>query len=250
MSRKDTYRQKVYDAENRWIRNYGSHGTLSIEDAKMLLDNLVTHFKIPMVGLRINRSLKQWSGWYKSGGNPSYGFAIIEVAREEPALKTVLHEFAHHLDCSRRPDYDGKGHGGSYTQAMLEVVEFYFDTALMVALMRCYEAEGALVGAAESRKVAERSSTGTLRRQERHGLVEEAWVVKLTNPKYGTMWLTQDKMGLAKAVTSAGVWKRQVTAEKILSIAEAGDWSSEVVKVEAELDTLFTNRWWALREVE
>ncbi len=246
MSRKDTYRQKVYDAENRWIKNYGSHGTLPIDEANEVLYDLTQHFTVPLVGLRLNRSLKQWSGWYKGGF-----VAVIEVAREEPALKTVLHEFAHHLDASRRGDYDGKGHGGSYTQAMLEVVEFHFkDTALMVALMRCYEAEGALVGATESRKVAERSSTALARREERHGLVEEAWVVKVTHPKYGTQWLTQDKLGLARSVTSAGVWKRQVTAEKAMDIARSSEWSSEVIKVEAKLDTLFTNRWWALREVE
>ena len=246
MSRKDTYRQKVYDAESRWVRNYGSHGTLPIEAAEVVLGHLVEHFQIPSVDLQINRSLKRYSGWYKGGFA-----AVIEVAHEEPSLKTILHEFANHLDASRRGDYDGKGHGGSYTQAMLEVVEFHFkDRALTVALMRCYEAEGALVGATESRRVAERSSTGTIRRQDRHGLVEEAWVVKVTHPKYGTYWLGQDKQDLGKAVTHAGVWKRKATAEKAMNISMSSEWVSEVGKVEAELDTLFSNRWWALREVE
>ncbi len=52
MSRKDTYRQKVYDAEKRWIRNWGSHGTLPIEEGKRLLDHLAEHFKVPPVSLR------------------------------------------------------------------------------------------------------------------------------------------------------------------------------------------------------
>ncbi len=245
MSRKDTYRQKVYDAENRWIRNWGDHGTIPIEDARLVLNDLERHFKVPLVSLRINRSLKQWSGWYRGG------FAArIEVAREEPSLKTILHEFAHHLDASRRVDYDGKGHGGSYTQAMLEVIEFYFDTTLMVALMRCYEAEGAIVGVTESRKVAERSAVGTDRRQQRHGLIEEAWAVKVSHPEYGQHWLLQDKLSLTKVVTQAGVWKRETTAAKAMDIARASEWTSETVKVVAELDTLFTNRWWAFKEVE
>ncbi len=246
MSRKDTYRQKVYNAESSWIRNFGSHGTLLIEDAEVLLGQLAEHFQVPSVDLVLNRRLQQWAGWYKGGFS-----AVIEVRRTEPELKTILHEFAHHLDASRRGDYDGKGHGGSYTQAMLEVVEFHFkDSTLTVALMRCYEAEGALVGATESRKVAERSSTGTIRRQERHGLVGEAWVVKLTHSGFGVHWLLQDKLGLTKSITSAGVWKRQATAEKALTFAEDQMWTMEVVKVEAQLDTLFTNRWWVLREME
>ncbi len=245
MSRKDTYRQKVYNAESSWIRNFGSHGTIPIEDAEVLLGQLAEHFQVPSVDLVLNRRLQQWAGWYKGGFA-----AVIEVKRAEPELKTILHEFAHHLDASRRGDYDGKGHGGSYTQAMLEVVEHYFkDSALTVALMRCYEAEGALVGAAESRKVAERSSTGTIRRQDRHGLVEEAWAVRLTKDDW-TYWLEQDKLGMTSKLHDAGVWKRRATAEKALALSEASGWTSEVVRVEAELDTLFTNRWWALREIE
>ncbi len=242
MSRKDTYRQKVYDAESNWVRNWGSHVTIPIELARPLLDVLAEHFGVQSVRLEQNRRLQQWSGWYRSYQR------LIEVRNSEPQLKTVLHEFAHHLDAQRN-DYDGKGHGGSYTQAMLDVIEFYFDTESMVRLMRCYEDVGTIVGASESRKVAERSAEGTDRRQQRHGLVEEAWVVKVAHPEYGVRWLLQDKLGLCISVTGAGVWKRQATAEKAL-IARGGDWSTEVVKVEAELDTLFTNRWWALREAE
>ncbi len=248
MSRKDTYRQKVYNAEGRWIRNWGGHGTITIEQARPLLDTLVKHFGVRSVQLEQNRRLQQWAGWYrKRGTEATYFTPLIEVKNAEPQLKTVLHEFAHHLDAMRN-DYDGKGHGGSYTQAMLDVIEFYFDTESMVHLMRCYEDEGAIVGASESRKVAERTEAGTDRRQQRHGLVEFAYAVKVSHPKYGTQWLTQDKMGLARQVTSAGVWKRETTAAKAMDIAMASEWSSEVVKVEAELDTLFTNRWWALRE--
>ncbi|KKN04449.1 hypothetical protein LCGC14_1097370 [marine sediment metagenome] len=243
MSRKDTYRQKVYNAESRWIRNWGDHGVVDdLNHAKKILDHLALHFEVVLVRIEQNRRLQNWSGWYRSRYN------LIEVRNSKPEVKTVLHEFAHHLD-AKRNDYDGKGHGGSYTQAMLDVIEFHFDTESMVRLMRCYEDVGAIIGAFESRKVADRTEAGTDRRQQRHGLIEEAWVVKVSHPEYGTNWLLQDKLGLAKQVTSAGVWKRQATAEKAL-IARGGDWSTEVVKVEAELDTLFTNRWWALREAE
>ena len=182
--------------------------------------------------LVLNRRLKQYAGWYISWKSQ------IDVKRPNPSVKTILHEFAHHLDAKRTVDYDGKGHGGSYTAAMLEVVEHHFDVGLKIALMRAYENVGAIVGASESRKVADRTSAGQLRREERHGIVEEAWAIKLGSG----MWLGQDGDSVWLSLDKAGVWKREATAQK--------KGLGTVVKVEAQLDTLYSNRWWALREVE
>ena len=97
MSRKDTYRQKVYNAENKWVHDWGeARATITIEQARPFLDAMVKHFGVQSVRLEQNRRLQQWSGWYRSYRR------LIEVHNAEPQLKTVLHEFAHHLDAQRR----------------------------------------------------------------------------------------------------------------------------------------------------
>lgn len=241
MSRKDTYRQKVYDAESRWLRDSVdlSGEVLDYVQAQLLLDTLVGAFDIGKVVIRQNKKLRQYAGWYIRWSR------TIEIKRPVVGIKTLLHEFSHHLDAERH-DYDGKGHGGSYTQAMLEVVEFYFDRSTMAALLRSYEQEGAIIGADVSRKVADRTSAGIDRRQSRHGTVEEAWAIKLGAD--GQYWLEQSKDGITSSLSYAGVWKRKSTADRIA--AEESWGSPVVVKVLAELDTLSSNRWWAIEELE
>lgn len=248
MSRADSYRQKVYDAEVDWRTTNlstadGKALQVTLAEAQVIVDSLCESFDIKPVLIRQNARLQQWAGWYLRWDSKTGG-SVIEVRRSTFSYKTMLHEFAHHLDACRQ-DYDGKGHGGSFTQAMLDVVGRHLNEDAMLSLMRCYENQGAIIGAEETRKVVARSKSGVNRRQERHGLIEEAWAVRLTNERYGSMWVEQDKLSIDNYLSRAGVWKRRSTAEKVAEEMEVFNWEAEVVKVKAELDTLYSNRWWA-----
>lgn len=265
MSRTDSYRQKVYNAEQAWVRQDESKMlvlnedgkkfglSITVEDAQLVLDSLAKSFGVEPVVIRTNRRLQQWAGWYARRGVAATGYMpTIEVNSRIFSYKTLLHEFAHHLDAERRENYDGKGHGGSFTEAMLNVVELHLGREAMATLLRSYEQHGALVGASESRKVADRTQSGVAKRQSRHGAIEEAWAIKVHSQMFpgDVYWLEQDKMGTTTHITRAGVWKRQATAEKVVEQASAKGWNVEVVKVTAQLDTLYSNRWWAIDEAE
>lgn len=266
MSRKDTWRQKVYDAENAWrtlhlsVQLAGTDSTkmkprmIGLEDARVVLDDLADSFAIPRVELEVNRKLKQWAGWYRRHGSvENYYQPLIEVSKPIFQYKTLLHEFAHHLD-AMRAENDGKGHGGSFSQAMLDVVEKHLGREARVDLMRSYENHGVPIGVEETRKAVARSRAGISRRQERHGLIEDAWSIRLTQQLPQGDWVRyveQDKLSSTGTLKTAGVWKRKITAEAIASSQIVDPkWKIEVVKVRAQLDTLYSNRWWAKEVVE
>lgn len=262
MSRADSYRQKVYDSESAWLRDEASQmmvsnteakmvaRKISVEDAQFIVNDLAQDFGIDPVVLVVNSRLKQWAGWYVRQGRAETGWKpTIEFKHSVITYKTMLHEFAHHLDAQRRENYDGKGHGGSFTEAMLDVVDHHIGGKAMVALMRSYENQGAIVGASESRKVADRTRSGVSRRQSRHGIIEEAWAIRIIGSQ-NNYWLEQDKTSMDRYLSRAGVWKRRTTAEAVANAAATMSWDTEVVKVRAQLDTLYSNRWWAIEEVE
>lgn len=150
---RDSQRQKVYNAEGSWERmQYALGGleseTITIAQGQEWLDLLAEHFECRPVMLKQNRKIRQWGGWYKP-----YAM-LIEVPGSKLSLKTLAHEFAHHLEDMRqaylpeveRRKYNDPGHGAMYTETMLDVVHAIWGDAPMHALAQSYMKHNVLVG--------------------------------------------------------------------------------------------------------
>lgn len=241
---RDSYRTKVYEAERLLSKLHGDQ-LISFERAQSLLDKLADYWQVPQVHLVRNNKLKRWGAWYKLG--------VIEAPGKAIAVRTVLHEFAHHLD-RYSPDRDGRGHGGSFTEAMLKVVAYHYGARSAEALQKAYVDAGALVGADASRAAAEKVRQQLDRRRERHGEVGDGYAIMLRKDyfsKGSSLWLSQDKKK-GVVLSQAGVWRRRSTVERIVGQIDPGryGWEPKIAVVSAELDTLWTNRWYVLDVIE
>jgi hypothetical protein len=238
--RKDTHRSKVYAAERK-ANPENALGTTDIEGAREIIEGLAQHFGTNPVRGVLNRRIKAWGGMYYRH------LREIHFPHPTPSIKTVLHEFAHHLDYERGGTHDGKGHGGSYTEAMIDVVRHYAGDQVAGQFIHAYEAEGCLVGHKHSKEVIERSKAGVARRQDRHGIEEEGWAIRTGQSAAFGDRFWKGNMREREPISEATVWKRKSTAEKN---QEKHFIMGEVVKVWAQLDTLYQNRWMALEVIE
>lgn len=128
---RDTQRQKVYNAETRGFRSHPEAvRRVGLAEAQTTLDILVAEFQTLPVTVGVNRRIKAWGGWYQSW------MRHIEVPTEMVPMSTVLHEFAHHLAYHRNVGVEG--HGGGFTEAMLDVVTAWVSPSAAVDLEDAY----------------------------------------------------------------------------------------------------------------
>ena len=156
---RDSERQKTYAAENRWE----TFGVVGLDEAADITDLLCQDFEIRSVAIIHKPEMTQYVGTYNSFP------PRIHFKSETPSLKTVLHEFAHHLARSRH-SFVGRSHGGRFIEAMLDTVQVHFGDAtvtralkrefLKVGLTIRAEDEDAREDTLAARKVQQRQRVG------------------------------------------------------------------------------------------
>ena len=164
---RDSERQKVYDAENWWAVDMGVVG---IDEAADIIDLLCQDFQIRTAIVSHNPTLKDMVGQYHARG------LRIVFRNNTPTLKTVLHEFAHHLAASR--SLVGRFHGGRFTEAMLDTVRVYTgDPAQAHRLRNEFLRVGLLTSADEETDREEKIHAQRRRQEERVGEKADLWIV-------------------------------------------------------------------------
>jgi hypothetical protein len=151
---------------------------VSLADAQEYLDVLAATFEVIPVRIQRNLRIKQWGGWYKRyGGNGP----LIEVPAGAIKLSTVVHEFAHHLDDMRRESktysYRDPGHGGAYTEAMLDVVQEVYGSKSRARLEQAYHEGSCLIGAAAAQEKADKAQERKERDRKRDGERGDVYLV-------------------------------------------------------------------------
>lgn len=136
---RDSQRQKVYDAEYRGFRQTDEASrNVDLAEAQEMLDILSTEFETGPVAIQRNARIKAWGGWYQSWAN------MIEVPRSRVPVSTILHEFSHHLAYHREVGHEG--HGGGFTEAMLDVVSAWVSPEAAALLADAYAEKRCKVG--------------------------------------------------------------------------------------------------------
>ena len=139
MRLRDAQRQKVYNAESVGFRHTNeARRHVNLDEAKEALDILVQEFETQPVTISINRRIKAWGGWYQSW------VKNIEVPSNVVPMSTVLHEFAHHLAYHREVGIEG--HGGGFTEAMLDVVKAWVGQDVADSLKEAYRRSKCKIG--------------------------------------------------------------------------------------------------------
>ena len=175
---RDSLKQKVYDAEYVWkattTKDHAAGRTVSMVEAKDIIAQLVKEFATQPVAIRVNGRIKAFGGWYRRYPTP-----LIEVPRKSLTAKTVLHEFAHHLAKERfKKEWGWRAHGGAFTEAMLDVVEFSLGAEAAKSLQSEYSARSITIGASDeaekvnkSREALSAANERNYRRSEEEGTV-------------------------------------------------------------------------------
>ena len=211
---KDMQRNKVYRAEDAWKRD-SVDGQLTLSAAQEWLDILVAQFEVPVVRIQRNLRIKQWGGWYKRyGGNGP----LIEVPAGAIKLSTVVHEFAHHLDDMRREaktyNYRDPGHGGAYTEAMLDVVKAVYGPASAQRLEQAYHEGSCLVGAQAAQEKAQKAKERKEAMRQRDGERGDVYLVArgLETDATNAVWL--EGSYLTYHVSSAKAYRTLAAAKR------------------------------------
>ena len=202
---RDSQRSKVYKAERMGFKDLNeSRRNVGITEAQEVLDILVAEFETSRVTIKLNRRIKAWGGWYQRWRK------TIEVPRASVPISTVLHEFAHHLSDER--EVGEEGHGGGYTEAMLDVVEAWMSPTIREGLAKAYTAQGCKVGGHHVKK----KLNAYQERRERDGERRTVYVLRWNDTAYmknlngRTTWNIEDARvyltlkGAKKAATEHG----------------------------------------------
>ena len=219
----DKQRQKVYRAERSWEAGVNARqGTThqqetcpTIAEGQDVLDLLAAHFETPQVTLRRNARIKRWGGWYLGHAH------VIEVPSGSFTYKTLLHEFAHHLSRQRymadRTEqgwvrYWDPGHGGSFTQAHIDVAAAWHSPEEGQYLEHAYKVGGCTVGAEAAMEKAAAAEDRRLgrnaRNRERQGEEGTVYLVLLRTERFGDVYLGEGRY-VVHSTWSAKLWRTE-----------------------------------------
>lgn len=136
---RDSQRSKVYRAESStWGDLNEMRRLVDVPEAEDILGLLMVEFDTSPVVLNVNTRIKAWGGWYKRWEKE------IEIPRNKVKVSTILHEFAHHLAYEREVGHEG--HGGGFTEAMIDVVTAWDSAHVAALLADSYKRCGVKVG--------------------------------------------------------------------------------------------------------
>lgn len=186
---RDTQKQKVYNAE--WRAHYGTEEAIKVSDSQFILDLLADEFEVSAPTIKVNRRIKAYGGWYKGWQR------LIEVPSTVTSLKTLLHEFSHHLEKERRNATDPKeryfdpGHGGAFVESHLDVVEAYYGTQARSELADAYVRANVVTSAKAALDKRQKAREAAEKRKQRDGEKATVYVVANGLETDGTngMWV-------------------------------------------------------------
>lgn len=236
---RDSQRQKVYDAEWAWA---DSGRQVTINEATNIIKKLSEEFEVPVPSVAYNHQMKRWGGWYLTNS--------IEFSSGAIMLKTVLHEFAHHLDSKRKwadrqnPDrrdarnWGWRSHGGSFTEAMIDVVWKYFDADTARALIKRYREYGCDIGSDEEyervKAANEQYAAAEERSRQRDGEEGEVFVVELTHIDNSEISYVSDRQSwrayMCRNIRWAKTWRTKKAADR-----EAKRWQHSMYQAEVKI---------------
>lgn len=243
---KDTQRKKVYGAESLWrspheskigidILPFGFGSLVDLDVAKEILKQATEQFQTPRVNLVVNRRLKQWTGWYRWHGS------IIEIPDNSANPDTILHEFAHHLDKHRSWEEPYRSHGGSFTEAMIDVVWWFYGEEAAKSLIGHYRFRKAIIGSDEEEERFKKLKIDRKKANARAGIAHNTegtvFIVKILYPNKDVMPVSIRYIAGTSSVWwdytenrhYARAWRKLSTAEKW-----AERWKSEICEIEIE----------------
>lgn len=201
---RDVDKQKVYSAEGMWrFRDDRTSELVTIDEANYMLLILAAEFDVNPPRAKINPRLRRYSGWWRPNGT-------IEFSAGGISVKTVLHEFAHHIS-----PHDREGHSPEFCRAMLSVVDAWFcDDRATDMLRSLYIRAGIDLDESTEERRARKLAAAEKRMkrsQERVGETGTGWVVAFDDSNGGYL---QENDYMTYSIGMAKVWRRQSAAQK------------------------------------
>lgn len=208
---RDINRERVYRSERNIIAHDDAplnEQVCSIDEAREVIALLADEFGVKPPRIQVNRRIKAWGGWYQNLSQ------TIEFPREETTYKTVLHEFAHHLDPG------AEGHGPSYCRAMLLVVSAWAGPEAAERLRASYESNGIDVFESideRKQRLRNQREEREARNEERVGETGVGFIVEYAPGRFVSLDATPTKLYWTPEKRHAKVWRRESTGSKYVS---------------------------------
>lgn len=228
---KDAWRQRVYNCERAWHKSDAlAAKVVGPNQAQEILNELAARHGIPQVTVKIRDLGRKYSGMYYS--------RRAEVHLSEPILvKSVLHEFAHHLNfCEDRP---ARGHGADYTDTMVRVVEDWLGYESAGMLQDAYIDGEVPVSRDIEKELIEKAKAKRAYIRDRIGETGTVFAVVVNYNRVDDWYLAESATSIGSEPFRAKAYRREASAVKLaekLSKDPRHD-----VKV-VELDATYTDR--------